>query len=218
MLAVEFSVEKPQGGIRFIKRKPFDDDDATIDENTYLATVDHNSCYWFPCVASASEPCTWKIECLVADELSVIASGNLVEIENHQIVQTASGGGGGDVGALDSSKPPGNQGQTTQNLKRYHYFMSVPTPALNIGLVVGRLESTSDESLPELAYYFDPMLRSLVKETCSCVNEIFEFYEETLSSHFPFGSYKLAFLPDLADDYVSFSSLTIVKYAYYCIM
>lgn len=196
MLAVEFCVEKPQGGIRFIRRKPFEA--ASNHSDVYLATVDHNNghplCYWFPCVSSLSEPCTWKIEVLVDKDATVIASGNLIEVES-----------------FPPEIPETTTTTTTNQLKKFHYFMSVPTVPANLGLVVGRFDSMSDESLPEVSYYYDAPLKSLVKETCACMSDVFEFYEETFSFHFPFGSHKLVFLPDLAEDYLSFSSLSILK-------
>lgn len=197
MLAVEFIIEKPQGGIRFVKRKPHDNTDPL---DVYVATVDHNSCYWFPCINSSNEPCTWKIEVLVDKDFTVVASGNLIEVESQtQLVSNPD--------PIETMPPP----KSTTQLKKYHYFMSVPTPAVNIGLVIGRFDTISDENLPEVSYYYDSLLKPLVKETCSCINEIFEFYEETFTFHFPFGSHKLVFLPDLAEDYISFSSMTIVK-------
>lgn len=195
MLAIEFCVEKPRGGIRFIPKRPFNTTDPL---DTYLCTVDHNSFNWFPCVNSYSEGCTWKIEILVEEQLSVIASGNLIEVENMPQVACSS-----ELSPELTTK--------SANFKKYHYFLQVPTCAANIGLVIGKFESMIDENLTEVMYYYDGCLKSLVKQTCSFLHELFEFYEETFSTQFPYGSYKQVFLPDISDDFISFSSLTIIK-------
>ena len=50
-----------------------------------MSTIDHNSHYWFPCVNSYSELNTWKIEVVVEEDLTVVSSGNLIEIEELDI-------------------------------------------------------------------------------------------------------------------------------------
>lgn len=158
---------------------------------------------------SPNEPCTWKIEVLVEKDLSVIATGNLVEVETQtQVVSTCIQPSNTEND--ESMLQPKN---ASTQLKKYHFFMNVPTSPTNIGLVVGKFDLMIDQIvLPEISYYFfDSSLQPLVKETFSFINELLEFYEETLSFHFPFGSYKLVFVNDLAEDYISFSSLTIVK-------
>jgi hypothetical protein len=76
-VAIEFMVERPDGGLQFINS--LYKDKTSFDS---LATIDHNSCYWFPCVQSYNELCTWKLEITISDpNLIVIASGHLVEIE-----------------------------------------------------------------------------------------------------------------------------------------
>jgi transcription initiation factor TFIID subunit 2 len=208
MLAIEFCLEKPQGGVRFMRKRPFD---KTSPSDCYLCTVDHNACYWFPCVNSLNEVCTWKIEVLVEKDFTVVASGNLVEVETLTQLLPVS------IPTLntefDPMPPPALP--KSISMKKYHYFMSVPTCPANIGLVVGQFDSMIDENLPEVTYYFDSMLKPLVKDTCSFMSELFDFYEDVLSVSFPFASHKQVFLPDLAEDYITFSTLTVIKYVLY---
>ena len=64
---------------------------------------------WFPCIDSYSEVCTWKLEFTVDMYMVAVSCGDLIET-----VYTA-----------DLRK------------KTYHYYMSIPTAAPNIGLAVG---------------------------------------------------------------------------------
>jgi transcription initiation factor TFIID subunit 2 len=185
-LAIEFCVEEPKGGVRFIS--------AGGDQCNYLCSIDHNPHFWFPCVSSYTEPCTWKVEAIVEENMKVIASGNLIEVEN---VPAALAN---DYG-LDPKKA----------YKRYHYFAPVPTCAPNMGLVVGCFDSDSDESISEISYFFDARLKSFVKDTCSFMSELFEFFEDILSTQFPYNTYKQVFVPDILEDHLSYASLTIFK-------
>lgn len=191
MLAVEFCLEKPKGGVRFMSKKPFATSSSM--DHVYLCSVDHNAHYWFPCVNSYNEPCTWKIEVIVEDNFTVIASGNLVEIET---VSSANG-----VHDLNAQKP----------LKKFNFFLQQPTCACNIGLVVGQFDSFNDDNMPEISYFCDPKLNGLVKNTTSFVHELFDYYEDVFSVQYPFAVYKQVYVADILEDFLSFSSLSIVK-------
>jgi transcription initiation factor TFIID subunit 2 len=184
-LAIEFCVESPKGGIRFI---------SVEDQVNYLCTIDHNPHFWFPCVSSYAEPCTWKIEAVVEESMKVIASGNLIEIENLTPALAYDYG-------LDPKKV----------YKRYHYFTPVPTCAPNMGLVVGCLDSDSDENISEISYFYDARLKSFIKDTTSFMSELFEFFEDILSTQFPYNTYKQVLVPDILEDQLSFASLSILK-------
>lgn len=188
MLAVEFMLENPQGGLRFIKKNllTLNNDDKDV----YLCTIDHNPHYWFPCVNTYNEPCTWKIEVTVEEDYSVIASGNLIEVE--------------------TISSPFSDSNT--NFKKYHYFLQVPTCAPNIGLVIGNFDSMNNETVNEICVYFDLRLKDLIKTTSSFLHEIFEFFEETLSITYPYGSYKQIYVPDILEQCISYASMSIIKY------
>lgn len=80
-----------------------------------MFTCRHENCsrLWFPCIDSFSEVCTWKLEFTVDESMTAISSGDLVEV----------------VQAPDASRK-----------KTFHYYVSVPTAAPNIGLVIGVFE------------------------------------------------------------------------------
>lgn len=196
MIALEFCIEDPKGGLRFISTKQLSLDKT--DNEMYLISVDHNAHYWFPCVSSYNEPCTWKIEVVVEEHLQVITSGNLIEVETmHQSFNA------------EPNAPDSTINKTS--LKKYHYFLQIPTCAPNIGLAIGRFDTTSNETISEISYYFDEKLNDLVKHTASFLHEVFEFFEELFSIHFPYGSYKQVFVPDILDDCLSFASMSILK-------
>jgi hypothetical protein len=54
----------------------------------------------------------------------------------------------------------------------FHYFLSTPTSALNIGLVVGNFDSINDENMNEISTYCEPKLASLINHTTGFVHEV----------------------------------------------
>ena len=170
-----------------------------------MCTIDHNAHYWFPCVNAYNELCTWKIEVVVEDDLNVISSGNLIEVE--------------DLGTNYMMLPPPDNGldmSLISNLdgirfKKYHFFLPTPTCAQNIGLCVGDFESLTDENMNEISYYFENGLEVLVKQTTSTLHEVFEFYEDLFNIHFQHSSYKQVYMNNILEDFLTFSGLTVVK-------
>jgi transcription initiation factor TFIID subunit 2 len=199
-VAIEFCLEEPKGGIRFLSHND-ETSNGKCDFNEVLmcTTIDHNPHYWFPCVNSYNELCTWKIEVVVEEDLNVVASGNLIECEDLATI-------GSELGLDGSSMAIGN------GLKKYHYFLSTPTCAPNIGLCVGCFDSLSDESMPEVSYYFENVgLEDLVKQTTNSLHEVFEFYEDLFSISFQHTSYKQVYVSNILEDYLTFSGLTIMN-------
>ena len=194
VVSIEFCLEDPKGGVRFNTQST----PESSFKDFYLATVDHNSHYWFPCVNSYSELCTWKIEVVVEEDMSVIASGSLIEVE--------------DLGPIELLEADGNK-EMGEIIKynKYHYFLKTPTCAPNIGLVVGCFDTLADENINEISYYYYSDLFELVKHTTSCLNEIFEFYEDIFSFQFQNFPYKQVFIHNLLEDSISFTGLTILK-------
>lgn len=187
MLAVEFILENPNGGLRFIPKNLLTLNSDKKD--AYLCTIDHNSHFWFPCINTFNEPCTWKIEITVEEDYSVIASGNLIEVE--------------------TTTSPFSDSSTI--FKKYHFYLQVPTCAPNIGLAIGIFDSMNNEAVSEISVYFDSRLKDLVKTTTSFLHEIFEFFEETLSITYPYGSYKQVYVLDILEECISFASMSIIK-------
>lgn len=64
---------------------------------------------WFPCIDTWSEVCTWRLEFTVDDFMTAVSCGDLLEVVY------------------------------TQDMRRktFHYYLSTPTCAPNIALVVG---------------------------------------------------------------------------------
>ena len=135
---------------------------------------------------------------VVEEEMSVIASGSLIEVE--------------DLGPIELLEADGNKemGESIK-YKKYHYFLKTPTCAPNIGLVVGCFDTLADENINEISYYYYSDLFELVKHTTSCLNEIFEFYEDIFSFQFQNFPYKQVFIHNLLEDSISFTGLTILK-------
>lgn len=78
--------------------------------------------FWFPCVDSYSELCTWKLEFTVDASMVAVSCGDLVEtIYTHDMRK-----------------------------KTFHYVLPIPTAAPNISLAVGPFEILVDPYMHEV--------------------------------------------------------------------
>lgn len=114
----------------------------TFEINNYLFTCDHNSSLWFPCIQSTNELCTWKIEITLPKDYTCITSGDFIE------------------------KIANNDEET------FHFYLSVPTCASNIGIVIGKFEMIHDENMNEITNYCVPKLLPMLKQTTSFIHEV----------------------------------------------
>lgn len=78
--------------------------------------------FWFPCVDSYSELCTWKLEFTVDASMVAVSCGDLIEI----------------IYTHDMRK------------KTFHYVLPIPTAAPNISLAVGPFEILVDPYMHEV--------------------------------------------------------------------
>lgn len=82
--------------------------------------------FWFPCVDSYSELCTWKLEYTVDAAMVAVSNGDLVET----------------VYTHDMRK------------KTFHYMLTIPTAASNISLAIGPFEILVDPYMHEVIIFF----------------------------------------------------------------
>lgn len=80
--------------------------------------------FWFPCVDSYSELCTWKLEYTVDAAMVAVSNGDLVET----------------VYTHDMRK------------KTFHYMLTIPTAASNISLAIGPFEILVDPYMHEVIF------------------------------------------------------------------
>ncbi|XP_021967944.1 transcription initiation factor TFIID subunit 2 [Folsomia candida] len=179
-LTIEYSLEKPQGGLHFVVPK-----DPTGIEKPHMFTTRHenSSRLWFPCIDSFSEVCTWKLEFTVEESYTAVSCGELLEI----------------VQAADGSRR-----------KVFHYFLSVPTAAPNIGLAVGPFDIYVDPKMHEVTHFCLPGLMNLLRWTSRFLHEMFEFYEELLTTRFPYTCYKTVYIHEAYEEMQSFASMCIL--------
>lgn len=89
--------------------------------------------FWFPCVDSYSELCTWKLEFTVDASMVAVSCGDLVEtIYTHDMRK-----------------------------KTFHYVLPIPTAAPNISLAVGPFEILVDPYMHEVGLNDDVSASSL---------------------------------------------------------
>ncbi|ELT93532.1 hypothetical protein CAPTEDRAFT_221667 [Capitella teleta] len=179
-ICIEFSLEQPRGGVKFVVP---DLDGTMLDRGAHLFTYGHenSSRLWFPCVDSYTELCTWKLEFSVDMYMTAVSCGDLIET-----VYTA-----------DLRK------------KTYHYYLSAPTAAPNIALAVGPFEVFVDPYMHEVTHFCLPHLLPLLKQTTSQLHEAFEFYEELLSCRYPYTCYKQVFVDMAFDEAMPYATLTL---------
>lgn len=179
-VCVEFSLEKPEAGIHFVVP---DMEGNLAEKAAHMFTygAENSSRLWFPCVDSYSEPCTWKLEFTVDRLLTAVSCGDLVEI----------------VSTPDRKS------------KTYHYFLSTPTSASNIALAVGPFEILVDPNMHEVTHFCLPHLRTILKNTTAFIHEAFEFFEELMSSRFPYSCYKQVFVDESFMECTPYATMSI---------
>lgn len=185
-VGIEFSLEEPAGGIHFvIPDDGTDNPNAMIDLGAHMFTYGHenSSRLWFPCVDSYAEPCTWKLEFTVDEKMTAVSCGDLVEVV------------------------------MTPDLRRktFHYVMNTPICAPNIALAVGPFEIYVDPHMHEVTHFCLPNLLPLLKNTVRYMHEAFEFYEEALSTRYPFSCYKQVFVDEFENGCHAYATMTILS-------
>ncbi|XP_013402499.1 transcription initiation factor TFIID subunit 2 [Lingula anatina] len=181
-VSIEFSLETPLGGIKFVVPET-DSNQSMADRGAHLFTYgcEDSSRLWFPCIDSYSEPCTWKLEFTVDVNMTAVSCGDLVET----------------VYTPDMKK------------KTFHYFLSTPTAAPNIALAVGPFEILMDPNMHEVTHFCLPHLMPILKHSTAYLHEAFEFYEELMSIRYPYSCYKQVFVDQAYAEASPYATLTI---------
>jgi len=224
---VEYIIDKPRGGLQFVVRNP--ENPATEGANINLNNLDaanqqsgegptpstplppddpqpggptdqkpaqsrythlftyknHNSSrLWFPCLDSYGQPCTWLLEFTVESHSTVISCGNLL----------------------------GTHYSQDKHYKTFRYELNVPTSAPNIGFVAGQFDAwinpESTTNFP-IKNYFLHGLDKLMPPSCGFLNDCADFYEEFLTSRYPYSNYKQVFVDHAYESYQSYATMTI---------
>uniref|UniRef100_T1GNN3 Transcription initiation factor TFIID subunit 2 n=1 Tax=Megaselia scalaris TaxID=36166 RepID=T1GNN3_MEGSC len=184
-ISVEFSIENPKGGIHFVL-PPDPKNEAGINQSSahmFTYSYENSTRLWFPCIDSFSDPCTWKLEITVDKHLTAVSCGELVEI----------------VMTSDLRK------------KTFHYSLTTPVCAPNIGLAVGPFEIYVTPNMHEVTHFCLPQLMPLLKNTVRYLHEAFEFFEETLTTRYPFTCYKQVFVDETDCDIAAYSTMSIAS-------
>ncbi|XP_071965911.1 transcription initiation factor TFIID subunit 2-like [Antedon mediterranea] len=179
-VSIEFSLERPQGGLHFVVPET----DGTMEErgaHLFTYAYEHSSRLWFPCIDSYSEPCTWKLEFTVDASMVAVSCGDLYET----------------VYTPDMRK------------KTFHYILTIPTAAPNIAVAVGPFEILVDPYMPEVTHFCLPQLKPILEHSTDFIHEVFEFFEENLSSRYPFSCYKQVFVDEAFVQADTYSTMTI---------
>ncbi|XP_065359365.1 transcription initiation factor TFIID subunit 2 [Calliphora vicina] len=182
-IGIEFSLENPQGGIHFVIPPTSEDETQPNSSHMFTYAYENSSRLWFPCVDSFADPCTWKLEFTVDKHLTAVSCGELMEVV------------------------------MTPDLRRktYHYSLTVPVCAPNIALAVGPFEIFVDPHMHEVTHFCLPQLLPLLKNTVRYLHEAFEFFEETLSTRYPFSCYKQVFVDEADADISAYATMSIAS-------
>jgi len=180
---IEYGLKDPQGGVHFVK--PPVPKDPPVADSTHLFTYayENSSRLWFPCIDSFADPCTWKLEITVDKHLTAVSCGELSDI----------------IMTPDLRK------------KTFHYSLNIPVCAPNIGMAVGPFEIYVDPHMHEVTHFCLPNLLPLLKNTVRYLHEAFEFFEETLSTRYPFSCYKQVFVDECDTDISAYATMTIAS-------
>nr|XP_018909078.1 PREDICTED: transcription initiation factor TFIID subunit 2 isoform X1 [Bemisia tabaci] len=181
-IGVEFSLEQPQGGIHFV----IPDCEGSLAErgaHMYSMCHENSSRLWFPCIDSYAEPCTWRLEFTVDENMTAVSCGELIEV----------------VYTPDMRR------------KTFHYSLSIPACAPNIALAVGPFEIFVDPYMHEVTHFCLPQLLPLLKVSARYMHEAFEFYEETLANRYPYSCYKQVFVDETTVDVSAYATMSILS-------
>ncbi|KAJ4440026.1 Transcription initiation factor TFIID subunit 2, partial [Periplaneta americana] len=190
-IGIEFSLEQPQGGVHFV----IPNCEGTLAEEALKSAVfqrgahmftyghENSSRLWFPCVDSFAEPCTWRLEFTVDENMTAVSCGDLLEV----------------VYTPDMRR------------KTYHYLLNTPTSAPNIALAVGPFEIFVDPYMHEVTHFCLPQLMPLLKVSARYMHEAFEFYEETLANRYPYSCYKQVFVDEVDQDISAYATMSILS-------
>ncbi|XP_076092140.1 transcription initiation factor TFIID subunit 2-like isoform X2 [Mytilus galloprovincialis] len=181
-VCIEFSLEQPKGGIHFVTPNM----EGTPAERschlfTYKSLYENSSRMWFPCIDTFSELCTWKIEITTEMDMTAVSCGDLIEVMQ----------------------------MPDRKSKTFHYFLSTPTAAPNIAMAVGPFEILVDPNMHEVTHFCLPHLTEILKHTTGYIHEAFEFYEELLSSRYPYSCYKQVFVDESFIDMDPYATMTV---------
>ncbi|XP_065176434.1 transcription initiation factor TFIID subunit 2-like isoform X2 [Sycon ciliatum] len=181
-VTVEFSLEKPKSGLHFVI-PPGDGSFTKRGAHVFSYSYGNSSRMWFPCVDMLSEICTWDIEVTVPSDMLVVSCGKLME----QILSD------------------------DERLKTYVFNLSVPTSACKIGLTAGAFQVISDPKVEEMMYFCPPELAGLVHHCTSFMHEVFGFYQDFLSTNYPYTCFKVVFVDEGYTDLASYASMSIIS-------
>ncbi|XP_022217579.2 transcription initiation factor TFIID subunit 2 [Drosophila obscura] len=183
-ISIEFSLENPKSGVHFVIPRADKDEEKLLNcSHMFTNCYENSTRLWFPCVDSFADPCTWKLEFTVDKNLTAVSCGELVEVI------------------------------MTPDLRRktFHYTVTTPVCAPNIALAVGPFEIYVDPHMHEVTHFCLPGMLPLLKNTVRYLHEAFEFFEETLSTRYPFSCYKQVFVDELDTDISAYATLSIVS-------
>ncbi|CAH2285827.1 transcription initiation factor TFIID subunit 2 isoform X1 [Pelobates cultripes] len=177
---IEFSLDQPKGGLHFVVPN-VEGSMAERGAHVFSYGYQNSTRFWFPCVDSYSELCTWKLEFTVDASMVAVSNGDLIET----------------VYTPDMRK------------KTFHYTLAIPTASPNISLAVGPFEILVDPYMHEVTHFCLPQLLPLLKHTTSYLHEVFEFYEEILTCRYPYSCFKTVFVDEAYLEVSSYASMSI---------
>uniref|UniRef100_A0A7E4VJ80 Transcription initiation factor TFIID subunit 2 n=1 Tax=Panagrellus redivivus TaxID=6233 RepID=A0A7E4VJ80_PANRE len=148
---------------------------------TFKNSFGSNSSDWIPCFDDITQHSLFELNIRVPDTTVAQASG-----EHNETVDN-------------------NDGTTT-----YFFKVNTPTPIANIGFTIGCFDHYTHSEIVDVMFLCPPPYLNIMKHTVAQIGRVFEFFEELLSSRFPFPCFHMVFVYKLPDDYVSYTGLALL--------
>jgi transcription initiation factor TFIID subunit 2 len=180
VLKLVFLTEQCNGGLHFVVPKG-NGTPAECCAHMFTSGGAANSRLCFPCIDSFFELCTWEFEFTVDNDMVAVSSGDLTDI-----VMTED-----------------------QSRKTCYFSLEIPTAAPRIGFAVGPFKILPNPAVPEITHFCLPGLMPLLQDTTAFFKDVYGFFEDLLSTRFPYQSYKQVFVDEAFDEAQSYASLTI---------
>uniref|UniRef100_A0A914Y8V0 Transcription initiation factor TFIID subunit 2 n=1 Tax=Panagrolaimus superbus TaxID=310955 RepID=A0A914Y8V0_9BILA len=183
MLHIDTKVVNPKKGIHYVLNYTAEGElDQSSHFYTYKASFESSTHEWLPCFDNFNMLAVFDIIIKLPDTLAAVASG-----EHTDTIEKGDG------------------------TVEYVFRQLVPTSAANIGFTIGVFQQFMHPEMQDVMFLCPIGFLPMLKHTVAHCGRVFEFFEELLSSRFPFSCFHVIFVYNLPDEFVAYSGFSILS-------
>uniref|UniRef100_A0AC35GHD0 Transcription initiation factor TFIID subunit 2 n=1 Tax=Panagrolaimus sp. PS1159 TaxID=55785 RepID=A0AC35GHD0_9BILA len=183
LVHIDTKVVNPKKGVHYVLNyTPEGELDQSSHFYTYKASFESSTHEWLPCFDTFNMLAVFDIIIRLPDSLAAVASGEHTATNEK------------DDGTVE-----------------YVFRQLVPTSAVNIGFAVGVFQQFIHPEMQDVMFLCPIGFLPMLKHTVAHCGRVFEFFEELLSSRFPFACFHVIFVYNLPDDFIAYTSFSILS-------